>query len=58
MPTGNLDSRSGKNVMDLLKKSHEIYGQTLLVVTHNEQIANEADRIIRISDGKILGGGS
>ena len=57
-PTGNLDSRSGKNVMDLLKKSHEIYGQTLLVVTHNEQIANEADRIIRISDGKILGGGS
>lgn len=52
-PTGNLDSLSGDHVMNLLRKSCTLYGQTLLVVTHNEQIAKNADRIIRIKDGSI-----
>lgn len=53
-PTGNLDSQSGRNVMDLIRKSSDVYNQTLLVVTHNEQIAEEANRIIRMLDGKIV----
>ncbi|MCL2567961.1 MAG: ABC transporter ATP-binding protein [Oscillospiraceae bacterium] len=53
-PTGNLDSKSSREVMDLLKLSNKRYNQTLLVITHDEKIALQADRIITISDGRIL----
>lgn len=52
-PTGNLDSKSSKEIVDLLKISNEKYGQTLIVITHDESIALQADRIISIDDGKI-----
>ena len=52
-PTGNLDSKNSKEIVDLLKISHEKYGQTLIVITHDESIALQADRIISIDDGKI-----
>ncbi len=53
-PTGSLDSRNGHEIMKLLKSSHEKYNQTLIVVTHDENIALQADRIIGISDGKVV----
>lgn len=53
-PTGSLDSRNGHEIIKLLKKSNKKYGQTLLLVTHDENIALQADRIISISDGKIV----
>ena len=53
-PTGNLDSKSSREVMDLLKLSNKRYNQTLLVITHDEKIAMQADRIIVIRDGKIV----
>ena len=52
-PTGNLDSKNSKEIVELLKVSNEKYGQTLLVITHDESIALQADRIISIDDGKI-----
>jgi putative ABC transport system ATP-binding protein len=52
-PTGNLDSQNGQDIVELLKFSNKKYGQTLIVVTHDENIALQADRIIGISDGKI-----
>ena len=52
-PTGNLDSKNSKEIVDLLKVSNEKYGQTLIVITHDESIALQADRIISIGDGKI-----
>lgn len=52
-PTGNLDSKTGDEVMALLKASAKKYGQTLVVITHNEEIAQMADRMIVIEDGKI-----
>ena len=52
-PTGSLDSRNGQEIIRLLKESHERYGQTLIVVTHDENIALQADRIITIADGRI-----
>lgn len=52
-PTGNLDSRTTVEVMGLLKASSERYNQTILMVTHNESIAQACDRIIRIEDGQI-----
>ena len=52
-PTGNLDSKNSKEIVDLLKISNEKYGQTLIVITHDESIALQADRIISIDDGKI-----
>ena len=52
-PTGNLDSKNSKEIVDLLKVSNEKYGQTLVVITHDESIALQADRIISIDDGKI-----
>ena len=51
--TGNLDSKNSKEIVDLLKISNEKYGQTLIVITHDESIALQADRIISIDDGKI-----
>lgn len=52
-PTGNLDSKTTEEVMDLLKKSIKRYNQTLIVITHDLNIAKKADRIINIVDGKI-----
>jgi len=53
-PTGSLDSRNGHEIIKLLKESNKKYGQTLLLVTHDENIALQADRIIGISDGNIV----
>ena len=53
-PTGSLDSRNGHEIIKLLKESNKKYGQTLLLVTHDENIALQADRIISISDGKVV----
>lgn len=53
-PTGNLDSKSGQNVLGLLKMSVETYHQTLVMITHNLEIAQMADRVVRIEDGRIL----
>ena len=53
-PTGSLDSRNGHEIIKLLKESNQMYGQTLLLVTHDENIALQADRIIGISDGKVV----
>ena len=52
-PTGNLDSKNSKEIMDLLKKSNKQYNQTLIMITHDNNIAKEADRIITIEDGKM-----
>jgi putative ABC transport system ATP-binding protein len=53
-PTGNLDSKASREVIDLLKLSNIKYNQTLIIITHDEKIALQADRIITISDGKII----
>lgn len=53
-PTGNLDSRTGDEVISLLKMSAKKYGQTLVVITHDEELAQMADRIIVIEDGKVV----
>ncbi|EJO5346729.1 ABC transporter ATP-binding protein [Clostridium botulinum] len=53
-PTGSLDSRNGKEIIRLLKESHKKYHQTLIIVTHDENIALQADRIIGITDGKVV----
>ena len=53
-PTGNLDSKNSQEIMELLKYSNKKYGQTLIVITHDENIALQADRIIRIADGQIV----
>ena len=53
-PTGSLDSKNGHEIIKLLKESNRIYGQTLLLVTHDENIALQADRIIGISDGRVV----
>ena len=52
-PTGNLDSKSSREIVEWLKVSNEKYGQTLIVITHDESIALQADRILSIEDGKI-----
>ena len=53
-PTGNLDSKASEDVVELLKKSNREYGQTIIMVTHDNNIARQADRMIRIADGKIV----
>mgnify|MGYP000073380234 FL=1 len=55
-PTGNLDSRTSLDVMGLLKVTSQQFSQTIVMITHNEEIAQMADRIVRIEDGKIVGG--
>lgn len=55
-PTGNLDSRTSQDVLGLLKVTGEKFGQTICMITHNEEIAQLSDRIIRIEDGRILTG--
>lgn len=52
-PTGNLDSKNSQEIVELLKMSNKKYGQTLVVITHDENIALQADRIIAIEDGRI-----
>ena len=52
-PTGNLDSKNSREILELLKLSNQRYGQTLIVITHDENIALQADRILTIEDGKI-----
>ena len=53
-PTGNLDSKNSQEIVELLKLSNERYNQTLIIITHDENIALQADRIIAIEDGKIV----
>lgn len=56
-PTGNLDSRTSQDVLGLIKVSSQNLAQTIVMITHNEEIAQMADRIIRLEDGKIMKGG-
>lgn len=56
-PTGNLDSCTSQDVMGLLKVTSQKFRQTMVIITHNEEIAQLSDRIIRIEDGNIVGGG-
>ena len=53
-PTGNLDSKNSQEIVDLLKVSNKKYNQTLIIITHDENIALQADRILAIEDGKII----
>ena len=53
-PTGNLDSKSSADVLGLLKRTGEKFNQTIVMITHNNEIAQLADRIIRIEDGRIV----
>ena len=53
-PTGNLDSRNSQEIVELLKLSNKKYGQTLIIITHDENIALQADRVIAIEDGRIV----
>lgn len=53
-PTGNLDSKSSQDVLELLKVTSEKYAQTIVMITHNEQLAQMADRIVRIEDGRVV----
>jgi len=55
-PTGNLDSKTSQDVLGLLKVTSEKFSQTIIMITHNEEIAQLADRIIRLEDGKIVDG--
>ena len=52
-PTGNLDSKNSQEIVELLKLSNQKYDQTLIIITHDENIALQADRIIAIEDGRI-----
>ncbi len=54
-PTGNLDSKATEDIMSIFKMMNKEYGQTIIMITHDLEIAKEADRVIRISDGKIVG---
>jgi putative ABC transport system ATP-binding protein len=52
-PTGNLDSKNSREIIELLRLSNKKYGQTLIIITHDENIALQADRIIAVEDGHI-----
>lgn len=56
-PTGNLDSRTSQDVLGLMKISSQKLAQTIVMITHNDEIAQLADRIIRLEDGKVVKGG-
>lgn len=56
-PTGNLDSKTSQDVLSLLKVTGQKFSQTIVMITHNEAIAQMADRIVRIEDGRIIKGG-
>ena len=53
-PTGNLDTRNGHEVMQLLRLANRDMGQTLVLITHDERIARQADRVLTIEDGRIV----
>lgn len=53
MPTGNLDSRTSADVLGLLRRTSTEFNQTIVMITHNNEIAQLADRIVRIEDGRI-----
>lgn len=53
-PTGNLDTRSGNEIMELLKESNRRYNQTVIMITHNLELAKQADRVLAIEDGKVF----
>ena len=53
-PTGNLDRKNSQEIVELLKYSNRQYGQTLIVITHDESIAQQADRVLAIEDGHIV----
>ncbi len=53
-PTGNLDQKNSREIMGLFRKLNEVYGQTILLITHDRQIAKNSRRIIVIEDGKIV----
>ena len=53
-PTGNLDKKNGQEIIEILKYSNKKYNQSLILITHDENIALQADRVIRIEDGKII----
>jgi putative ABC transport system ATP-binding protein len=53
-PTGNLDSKNSQEIMQLLKESNKKFNQTLIVITHDENVALQADRVISVEDGKIV----
>ena len=55
-PTGNLDSKTSQDVLSLMKVTGQRFAQTMVMITHNEEIAQLADRIIRIEDGRIVTG--
>lgn len=55
-PTGNLDSKTSQEVMGLLRMTSREFDQTVIMITHNEEMAQLADRVIHIEDGKIVGG--
>lgn len=55
-PTGNLDSRTSAEVMGLLQMTSREFNQTIIMITHNEEIAQLADRIIHLEDGRVVGG--
>ena len=57
-PTGNLDSKTSQDVLGLIKVTSQKYAQTTVMITHNEEIAQMADRIVRIEDGRIVGNAS
>ena len=54
-PTGNLDQKNTREVLDMLKLSHRNLGQTILIITHDENVALEAERILTLEDGRIIG---
>lgn len=53
-PTGNLDSKNSHEIVELLKLSNRKYGQTLIIITHDESIALQTDRILSVEDGRIM----
>lgn len=53
-PTGNLDSKSGEEILTLMKLSNQKYHQTIIMITHDLEIASQADRVITFEDGKII----
>lgn len=55
-PTGNLDTRAGNEIMELLKASNRRYNQTVIMITHNMELAKQADRVLQIEDGYVYGG--
>ena len=55
-PTGNLDTRSGNEIMELMKESNRRYKQTVIMITHNLELAKQADRVLTIEDGRVFDG--